>query len=49
MSAENVDLVLAAVDAYNAGDMDALVELWAPDIEVNPALDARQVDVGDGA
>ena len=33
MSDENVELVLAAVDAYNAGDMDALLELWAPDIE----------------
>ena len=35
MSDENVELVLAAVDANNAGDMDALVELWAPDIEVD--------------
>ena len=36
MSAENVELVLAAVDAYNAGDLDALMELCAPDIEVFP-------------
>ena len=36
MSDENVQLVLAAVDAYNAGDLDALMELCAPDIEVFP-------------
>jgi len=31
----NVDLILAAFDAVNAGDLDALMELWAPDIEVD--------------
>ena len=36
MSQENVDLVLAAHDTYNAGDLDALIDLWAPDIEVFP-------------
>jgi len=36
VSAENVELVLTAVDAYNAGDLDALMELCAPDIEVFP-------------
>ena len=36
MSDTNVDLLLAGVDAYNAGDLDALLELWAPNIEVFP-------------
>ena len=36
MSDTNVDLLLAGVDAYNAGDLDALMELWTPDIEVFP-------------
>ena len=36
MSQENVDLVLAGHDAYSAGDLDALVDLWAPDIEAFP-------------
>ena len=31
-----MDLILAGVDAYNAGDLDALLELWAPNIEVFP-------------
>jgi hypothetical protein len=36
VSQENVDLILAGLDAYNAGDFDAQMELWAPDIEVFP-------------
>ena len=36
MSRENVALVLAGHDAYNAGDLDALMELCAPDIEAFP-------------
>ena len=35
MSHENVRLVRAGYDALNAGDLDALMELWAPDIEVD--------------
>jgi ketosteroid isomerase-like protein len=36
MSQENVELVLAARDAYNAGHFDAFIELCAPDIEAFP-------------
>jgi ketosteroid isomerase-like protein len=36
VSEQNVDLILAAFDAYNAGDLDALMEFWAPDIEAIP-------------
>jgi ketosteroid isomerase-like protein len=34
MSQHNVDLVLASVDAFNAGDMDAWSEFFAVDIDV---------------
>jgi ketosteroid isomerase-like protein len=30
----NVDLIRAGIDAYNAGDIDAFIELHAPDVEV---------------
>ena len=30
-----MDLILAGCDALNAGDLDALMESWAPDIEVD--------------
>jgi ketosteroid isomerase-like protein len=36
VSRENVNLVLAVLDAYNAGDLDAVVDFWAPDIEAFP-------------
>jgi ketosteroid isomerase-like protein len=36
VSEANAELVLAAVDAYNAGDLDAVMEQCAPDIEVFP-------------
>jgi ketosteroid isomerase-like protein len=36
MSQENVELVIAASDAYNAGDMDAMMSFYAPDVEVYP-------------
>ena len=36
MSQENVDVVLAALDAYNTGDLDALMGLYAPACEVLP-------------
>jgi ketosteroid isomerase-like protein len=36
MSHENVDLVLAAVGAYNAGDLEAWAKFLAPDIEAFP-------------
>jgi hypothetical protein len=26
----NVDLILAGLDAVNVGDLDAMMELWAP-------------------
>jgi ketosteroid isomerase-like protein len=34
MSQENVEVVRAAYDAWNAGDMNALRELYAPDVIV---------------
>ena len=36
MSQENVELVIAANDAYNAGDMDAMMSFYAPDVEAYP-------------
>jgi ketosteroid isomerase-like protein len=36
MAQENVDLVLASNDAYNAGDIDATVACFALDIEAIP-------------
>ena len=36
MSQENVNLVLASNDAYNAGDIEALLRFCAADIEVIP-------------
>jgi ketosteroid isomerase-like protein len=38
VSQENVDLWLASVDAYNAGDLDAVMEFYAPNMEAVPAL-----------
>jgi ketosteroid isomerase-like protein len=38
MSQENVELWLASVDAYNAGDLDAVMEFYAPHMEAVPAL-----------
>jgi ketosteroid isomerase-like protein len=38
MSQENVDLWLASIDAYNAGDLDAVMEFYAPHMEAVPAL-----------
>lgn len=35
MSSENVEIVRAAFDAWNAGDMDALRGLYSSDIEVS--------------
>jgi ketosteroid isomerase-like protein len=44
MSLENVDVVLAALDAYNAGDFDAMMDRCAPQVEAFPALpDAQPV------
>ncbi len=34
MSREAVDVVQRAYDAYNADDLDALIELYAPDAEM---------------
>jgi ketosteroid isomerase-like protein len=36
MSQENVDVVQAWTDAYNAGDVDAMMELCAQDVEAFP-------------
>ena len=36
MSKENVELILATVSAYNAGDLDAWAEFLDPDIEAVP-------------
>jgi ketosteroid isomerase-like protein len=36
VSRENVELILTARDAYNAGHLDAFIELCAPDIEAFP-------------
>jgi ketosteroid isomerase-like protein len=38
VSERNVKLALAALDAYNAGDLDALMGFYAPDVEVVPDL-----------
>src|SRR6476659_2785402 len=36
MSRENVEVVQAGTDAYNAGDLDAVMECYAPDVEAYP-------------
>jgi ketosteroid isomerase-like protein len=36
VAADNVALVVAANEAYNAGDTDAAVRFYAPDVEVIP-------------
>jgi ketosteroid isomerase-like protein len=36
MSDENVELVMAAFDAYNSGDIDAAMSFFAPDVEAFP-------------
>jgi ketosteroid isomerase-like protein len=38
VSQESVELWLASVDAYNAGDLDAVMEFYAPHMEAVPAL-----------
>jgi ketosteroid isomerase-like protein len=35
MSEENLNIVRRATDAYNRGDLDSLVENWAPDAVVD--------------
>jgi ketosteroid isomerase-like protein len=40
MSQENVELVLAHVAAYNAGDIDAWAEFLTPDVEAFPDASA---------
>ena len=35
MSQENVEIVRAAIDAFNRGDWDAILEASAPDVEVD--------------
>jgi ketosteroid isomerase-like protein len=36
MSQENVEVVLASTDAYNAGDIDGMLKFYAVDIEAIP-------------
>jgi ketosteroid isomerase-like protein len=36
VSEENVRVVQAGSDAYNAGDLDAIMECYAPDVEAYP-------------
>jgi len=36
VSQENVKLIVAANHAYNAGDLDTVLEFYAPDIEAFP-------------
>jgi ketosteroid isomerase-like protein len=36
VSEENIEVVLAATDAFNAGDFDALTEFFAPNVETFP-------------
>ncbi|MEX0993202.1 MAG: nuclear transport factor 2 family protein [Solirubrobacterales bacterium] len=36
MSQENVEVMQAALEAWNAGDMDALRELYDPDVIMRP-------------
>ena len=45
MSQENVEIVKAAFEAWNAGDMDALRDLCDPDVIVRP-LEDSQPNVG---
>jgi ketosteroid isomerase-like protein len=48
MSQHNVDLVLASVDAFNAGDMDGWAAFFAPDMEVVQETDGAAVAPGQG-
>jgi ketosteroid isomerase-like protein len=32
MSEENVEIVRRGTDAYNRGDLDGILENWAPDV-----------------
>jgi len=36
MSQENVEIAQASSNAYNAGDLDAFMECYAPDVEAYP-------------
>jgi ketosteroid isomerase-like protein len=36
MSQTNEEIVVAAFDAYNRGDIDALLDIYAPDVEAFP-------------
>ena len=38
MSQENVEVALATFEAWNAGDMDALRELYDPDVVMRPPV-----------
>jgi uncharacterized protein len=45
MSQENVEIVLESFDAIGRGDLDALFELYDPDIEFRP-LTGTRVETG---
>jgi ketosteroid isomerase-like protein len=46
MSQMNIDVVLASIDAFNAGDLDAQMATYAPDavVTVDPALDVGGIE-----
>jgi len=45
MSQENVEIVRRSVDAYNRGDLDGIVENWAPDAVLDWSA-SRGVEAG---
>ena len=45
MAQENIELVRRATDAYNRGDLDGLLQDWAPDAVVDWS-NSRGVDAG---
>jgi ketosteroid isomerase-like protein len=38
MSQENVEVIMRMYDAWNSGDVDALVDVFDAEVEVRPAL-----------
>lgn len=45
MSQENVEIVRRGIDAYNRGDLDAILESWAPDAVLDWS-NSRGVEAG---
>ena len=46
MSRENVDMVRRGLDAWNRGDLDAVLKLMHPEVELTPVI-AQLVEGGD--